>query len=66
MKRVMEVVKGGRSDWMRETRRCLEWAGIEESETLVMSGEDVRRRVAQVVQEEWRAEMEMKKQLENI
>ena len=63
VKRVMEEARTGRSDWMKETRRCLTWAGVEETEVEGMTREEVKRRVAQVVQEEWREEMETKSSL---
>ena len=49
MQRILREIKGGRSEWMKETRRCLEWAGVAEGEVRSISGEEVKRRVGRVV-----------------
>ena len=65
LRRIMRSGREGRrSDWWEDTRRCLEWAQIGEDELSVVSGSEVKRRVAGKVEEEWRMELEMKSSLQ--
>ena len=63
LRKVMRIVKLRGGDWIKETRRCMTWAGIEEEELKTMSKEAVKIRVAESVHREWREEMEGKSSL---
>ena len=52
LSRVMENAQKRDSEWMRETRTHMDWTGIQERELAVMTKEQVKSRIAEVVQEE--------------
>ena len=64
LKRVMEAAeRRSGSDWFKETKKCMEWARIAGAEMKTISSAEVRRRVAIVVEEEWKEEMQRKSSL---
>jgi len=63
LRKVLHGAQQSRSEWVRGTRKYMDWVGIQEEELRVMSRGEVKRRVARKVEEEWRNEMEGKSTL---
>ena len=63
LKRVMSFARQRNTEWIKETRKCLRWAGIEEEEMKTISKKAVKGRVAEKVRQEWIEEMEGKSSL---
>ena len=63
LRKIMRREQDRGTEWMRETRKSMNWAAVDEEELKVMTKEEVKRKVAEKVQEEWREEMEQKSSL---
>ena len=58
-----EAGAGQRSGWWQTTDKYLKWAEMQEDELEYITKEQMKSRIAQKVEREWRAEMEMKSSL---
>ena len=59
LKRIMEDSrKHKKSKWWETTRKYMNWAQIEEREIKEMTAKEIRGKIAKVVEEEWREELE--------
>jgi len=63
LKRVLRAAMQSGGDWVRETRKNMNWAEVRENGMKDITMEEVRRRVARKVHMEWRQEMEGKSSL---
>ena len=59
----MEEMRARNEEWWKRTRRYMDWAGVEVEELSVITLQEVKRRIAQRVSEEWEAEMQEKSTL---
>ena len=55
--------KNKKSKWWKTTRKYMNWAQIEEREIKESTAKEIRRKIAKVVEEEWREELEKKNSL---
>jgi len=63
LKRVLRATIQSGGEWVRETRKNMNWAEVRENEIKDITKEEVKRRVARKVHMEWRQEMEGKSSL---
>ena len=64
LKRILEdSKKHKKSKWWETTRKYMNWAQIEEREIKEKTAKEIRGKIAKVVEEEWREEMEKKNSL---
>ena len=64
LKRIMEDSrKYKKSKWWETTRKYMNWAQIEEREIKEKTANGIRGKIAKVVEEEWREELEKKNSL---
>ena len=64
LKRILEdSKKHKKSKWWETTRKYMNWAQIEEREIKEKTAKEIRGKIAKVVDEEWREEMEKKNSL---
>ena len=64
LKRILEdSKKHKKSKWWETTRKYMNWAQIEEREIKEETAKEIRGKIAKVVEEEWREEMEKKNSL---
>ena len=55
--------KNKKSKWWENTKKYMNWAQIEEREIKEKTAKEMRGRIAKVVEEEWRKELEKKNSL---
>ena len=61
LKRILEdSKKHNKSKWWETTRKYMNWAQIEEREIKERTSKEIRGKIAKVVEEEWREELEKK------
>ena len=58
LKRIQDSKKNKKSKWWETTRKYMNWAQIEEREIKERTAKEIRGKIAKVVGEEWREEME--------
>ena len=63
VKEVMASMRRNNVGWWKRTEKYLEWAGIEAEELEGMSGQEVKRRIADRVDSEWMEEINKKSTL---
>ena len=64
LKRILEDNKKNKeSKWWEATREYMNWAQIEEREIKERTTKEIRGKIAKVVEEEWREELEKKSSL---
>ena len=64
LQRILEdSKKHKKSKWWETTRKYTNWAQIEEREIKERTAKEIRGKIAKVVEEEWREEMEKKNSL---
>ena len=64
LKRILEDSrKHKKSEWWKTTRKYMNWAQIEEREIKERTAKEIRGKIAKVVEEEWREELEKKNSL---
>ena len=67
LKRILEDSrKHKKSKWWETTRKYMNWAQIEEREIKERTAKEIRGKIANVVEEEWREELEKKNSLLRI
>ena len=61
LKRILEESeKNKKSKWWETTRKYINWSQIEEREIKERTANEIRGKIGQVVEEEWREELEKK------
>ena len=55
-----EMIEHGGSSWMKKTVEYMKWIGIGVEEVGLSTGEQLKKKIAQKVEEEWRQELEGK------
>ena len=64
LKRILkDSRKHKKSEWWKTTRKYMNWAQIEEREIKERKAKEIRGKIAKVVEEEWREELEKKNSL---
>ena len=64
LKRILEDSKENKkSKWWETTRKHMNWSQIEEREIKESATKEIRGKIAKVVEEEWREELEKKNSL---
>ena len=64
LKRILEdSKKHKKSKWWKATRKYMNWAQIEEREIKERTAKEIRGKIAKVVEEEWREDLEKKNSL---
>ena len=64
LKRILEdSKKNKKSKWWETTRKYMNWTQIEEREIKERTAKEIRGKIAKVVEEEWREELEKKNSL---
>ena len=60
IKRVIRNMKMNNIGWWKRTQRYMEWANITWEQIIVMTEEEVRKKITERVEEEWRGELQEK------
>ena len=63
MKQTIEDMRVNGRGWWRKTEKYLNWVGMDMGEVMGATGQEIKRRIAQRVELDWRREMEEKSTL---
>ena len=63
MREVIEDMKERNEGWWKNTKKCMDWAGITMDEVKQMTGSEVKKKIADRVAEKWREEVGSKSTL---